>query len=107
MADLAFALLKENVDKILEYSGDNKTFSPAQRDRWLIKGFELGEKLKQLANATIAKTAAPDIAKANQQLTIINDRLRDKAESLSKFPDTIQKIDDATSILDTIIGFIL
>ncbi len=107
MVDLAFALLKQNVDKILEYSGDNKTFSPDQRDRWLIKGIELGEKLKQLANVRISKTADPDIIRANQQIEIINNRLLAKTESLSKFPDTIQKIDDVASILDTIIGFIV
>ncbi len=107
MADLAIALLQANVEKILEYSTDNKTFDLNQRTQWEIKGFELGETLKQLVNARIDKTADPDIVRANQQIKVINDRLIDKQKSLSQFTDTINKIDNATSILDTVIGFIL
>lgn len=106
MSDLAIEVLQANIEKILEYSIDNR-FSQEQRTQWEIQGLGMAERLKQLVNAKIDKKADSDILRANQQLKIINNRLANEMASLNNFSDTIKKINDAVSILDTIIGLIV
>jgi flagellar biosynthesis/type III secretory pathway ATPase len=107
MSNLKIDLLAQNSHLCYEYSRDNATFDLKQRDQWLIKGFELKARLVELVGKEMAQGVNSEVDKANQQLTIISKRLKDKAESLSKFADTVQKITDVIDILDILIGLVI
>lgn len=104
MSNLEIALLAHNTELCYEYSRDNATFSLGQRNQWLIKGFEQKSRLNELIGKEMLGHVGPKVIEANTKLKAINKRLKDKQESLNKFSETVQNINDVISILDILIG---
>ena len=104
MADLEIQLLSQNTQLSFEYSRDNATFNREQRDEWLTLGLEQKDRLILLVGKKISDGANSKVIIANTKLKEINTRLKNKIESLNKFVETTQMINDLLDITDIFLG---
>ena len=106
MVQLDIPTLIDNITICFANSRDNESFDIDQRRKWLIQGIEQRQRLRQLIGEQIAEEANSLVTDANQRISHINQRLKEKLESRRRFNDTIEQIITVVGVLDQIVSFV-